>query len=398
MIVGCERCKTRFQLADSRVPDAGIRVRCSRCKHAFVVQREGRTHEDAVHAVAAEAARLGAASPPPATVDLDPAASGASGPASEEEDWTFNEPAPVAELPPAEVRRARRSALGDDPLFAEPAQEAPPREGLDAIGSPDSWDFGLADPGPAPPASREGLAPEPFAASTSAPPTEAAAPSPSDSAAGERDAVDASEETHEAASASPALSRLRLRGADTIRWSAAAALLLLVAVVSLAPRTRPGASRTLPAATVGALAIDEGRLRVVDNAVAGPMLVVSAVLRNPGAGPVAAGATVEVVLPDAEPGARAIAGVAPGEARLRLDGPEALRAAMEASAAELASRPLAPGEAIPVAAVFATAPHAGTPDAGSMRFEVRPAPGGAGAPEPAAAAPEAGPTAGASPP
>ena len=40
MIVTCERCATQFQLDDARVPKRGVRVRCSRCKHAFRVVPE----------------------------------------------------------------------------------------------------------------------------------------------------------------------------------------------------------------------------------------------------------------------------------------------------------------------------------------------------------------------
>lgn len=37
MIVTCERCTTQFQLDDSRIPPGGVRVRCSRCRHAFEI-------------------------------------------------------------------------------------------------------------------------------------------------------------------------------------------------------------------------------------------------------------------------------------------------------------------------------------------------------------------------
>jgi len=40
MIIQCEKCKTRFKLDDSRVTASGVRVRCSRCNHTFVVLRE----------------------------------------------------------------------------------------------------------------------------------------------------------------------------------------------------------------------------------------------------------------------------------------------------------------------------------------------------------------------
>jgi len=45
MIIQCDKCKTRFKLDDSRVTDAGIRVRCSRCSHTFVVRREAPEEE-----------------------------------------------------------------------------------------------------------------------------------------------------------------------------------------------------------------------------------------------------------------------------------------------------------------------------------------------------------------
>jgi len=38
VIVTCERCTTQFQLEDSRIPPGGVRVRCSRCKHAFEIE------------------------------------------------------------------------------------------------------------------------------------------------------------------------------------------------------------------------------------------------------------------------------------------------------------------------------------------------------------------------
>ncbi|MDG2334167.1 MAG: zinc-ribbon domain-containing protein [Myxococcota bacterium] len=37
MIVTCQNCETRFQLDDSRVPEDGVRVRCSACEHVFQV-------------------------------------------------------------------------------------------------------------------------------------------------------------------------------------------------------------------------------------------------------------------------------------------------------------------------------------------------------------------------
>src|SRR5664279_597389 len=40
MIIQCDQCNTKFKLDDARVPDKGIKVRCAKCKHVFMVQRE----------------------------------------------------------------------------------------------------------------------------------------------------------------------------------------------------------------------------------------------------------------------------------------------------------------------------------------------------------------------
>jgi predicted Zn finger-like uncharacterized protein len=40
MIIQCEQCRTKFRLDDSRVKDAGVKVRCAKCKHVFTVRKE----------------------------------------------------------------------------------------------------------------------------------------------------------------------------------------------------------------------------------------------------------------------------------------------------------------------------------------------------------------------
>lgn len=40
MIVTCDSCEASFRVDDSRIPDKGIKVRCSKCKHVFMVKRE----------------------------------------------------------------------------------------------------------------------------------------------------------------------------------------------------------------------------------------------------------------------------------------------------------------------------------------------------------------------
>ncbi|BDV42095.1 hypothetical protein GURASL_10180 [Geotalea uraniireducens] len=40
MIIQCAQCSSKFRLDDAKVTEAGIKVRCSKCKHIFVVKKE----------------------------------------------------------------------------------------------------------------------------------------------------------------------------------------------------------------------------------------------------------------------------------------------------------------------------------------------------------------------
>lgn len=40
MIIQCEKCQTRFRLDDSRVTENGVKVRCTKCRHVFRVQKD----------------------------------------------------------------------------------------------------------------------------------------------------------------------------------------------------------------------------------------------------------------------------------------------------------------------------------------------------------------------
>lgn len=40
MIIQCVQCSSKFRLDDSKVTEAGIKVRCSKCRHIFVVRKE----------------------------------------------------------------------------------------------------------------------------------------------------------------------------------------------------------------------------------------------------------------------------------------------------------------------------------------------------------------------
>jgi len=138
VVIACKHCNTRFQLDDARVPDVGVRVRCSRCKHAFFVAPPGGA-EEALHAAAADAAAHEESSAPPPTEDLPPPFEGADArsEAAVEEDWQFNIPesaasgAPEAEdAPPAPLGPMAESAPLADPRSQsgppDPLPEAPP--------------------------------------------------------------------------------------------------------------------------------------------------------------------------------------------------------------------------------------------------------------------------------
>lgn len=399
MIVACERCQTRFQLDDARVPANGIRVRCSRCKHAFVVRRPGGSEDDTIHGIALSAAEDAQATPQ-VTSDLDvtraaAAPSVAAAPApGDDEDWTFNEPMPD---PRGESGRsdARRASLDAASRGVAPAPRSaslgePDERSLEAIGSPESWDFGV--PEPVTSASGDaGANPDPGAP--------AAEPAGGDASAAPRTAAVASSATAETraprAEVAPRqravlrIGRLPLTGAgDALRWGASALLLAMLAAVSLFPRTPPRPALVAPATRLGGVVVDGARGHLVDNAVAGPLLVVSATLRNDGDRPASAGAAVVVTLTGVEgieaSAARRLAGVAPVERRLRESLPAAIQDEIAGSATELGARMLAPGESLAIAAVFPALPRA----LGGIAIEGGDQAPAARAPEGAAASPE----------
>ncbi|HIM00861.1 MAG TPA: hypothetical protein EYG46_07710, partial [Myxococcales bacterium] len=99
LVVECGKCGTRFQFDASRIPDDGIRVRCSRCKHAFFLQHPSQSQAGAVNAVAQQAVENESLASPSTTHDLagatDPgqsvAVAAGNDAVDDEEDWEFNE-------------------------------------------------------------------------------------------------------------------------------------------------------------------------------------------------------------------------------------------------------------------------------------------------------------------
>jgi len=64
MILQCEQCNTKFRLDDAKIKEGGVKVRCSKCKHVFVVEREASQGETEFDSILDS---LGAIAPAPAT-------------------------------------------------------------------------------------------------------------------------------------------------------------------------------------------------------------------------------------------------------------------------------------------------------------------------------------------
>ena len=181
MIVQCDNCKAKFNLADEKITDKGLKVRCSKCKTVFVAKRP-----------AAESAP--AAPPPPPPPTPTPAASApspAAKPAAGESadpftDFSFSDDLDLsskeetATKAPASTERAPATPSHQDytptavPAPAKPAAASPPE---------DEDQFNFADADFAPPASPPPPPPKPAAPKPAppkpAPPKAAPAPSPS---------------------------------------------------------------------------------------------------------------------------------------------------------------------------------------------------------------------------
>jgi predicted Zn finger-like uncharacterized protein len=394
VIVRCERCETRFKLDESRLPARGARVRCSRCKHAFFVTPPGAAKEEAVHEVAAAAARAPAEKPrapepswdleegPDATVarrkppSLAPRAAGEA--EEDNTDWRFEDDVPG--LDPG----ATRASFDLSGSHSSPSLAAPPdpdENSFAELGDPETWDLlagdapaadadaapSLAEPSLAPAVPEPEPAPPPAPSARSAAPV---APEPRDSspepAVQPRPRV-APPRARSAFAPPPVVLPRRLPaappGSPAITWGGWAGVVVLVAAIAWGS-FRPGAApaQGVALAPVAGFEVREARARIVENAAAGPILVVSGRLRNPGPSARPLGAPLEVRLLDAE-GAPLVAAAAPAgsalpEARVREEAPEALVAAQQAGAAALAAAPVAAGAELEFAAVFAPAPRA----------------------------------------
>lgn len=386
LILTCEKCETRFRLDESRLPAKGARVRCSRCKHAFLVKPPGATPSDAIDALAAEAARTGKPSQPNVAWDLDekadpgstvqraaaaPIAAASSETGDDESDWRFEDEMP--EL-------GDSGASLDLPNGEAPAAEPDPNESSFAqLGDPESWDLLSTTSSDIQPTSRTligGLQAAPIRGPDRPDPVVVPLPEPVSQTPVRREEPPAISEPVVVPMVEPT------RGMRVAGFAATALLSLLALAGGL--RAPTSGATTARHAALGRLTVDGAAARLVDNAWAGPVWVVSGQIRNATSEPQRIEAAVAVVLLDRSgaplDGAVALAQPSLGPAALRGEDPIALRDRATASAAALASRAIEPGASVAFDAVFPTASRA------AVRFAVesRPLPL---TPAPEAAAP-----------
>ena len=363
MVVVCEKCETRFQLGDSRVPAAGARVRCSRCEHEFFVAPPG-SGEARSTGDFEEDWQFNDDSSSQIQVDAEPEL-------SETSDFDASAMDLSGDLPPSEIAADGLDAIGEpepEVFFAEkppidPVESIRDRDaGLDFsspddLGSPEEWDFvGTAEVEPVPEFTREKDAPEPLPPSVdeslSASPSPAVVESPT-----------ARPPAAEESGRAPLVARFD--GVASIAGWVAVALAFSVGISSLFTRPGEGSAVSARPAEISVsdlpITASEVKGRLVENALAGNLFVVSGKLENRGSYAVTPGRAVSVQLVSAAgmpiAGATALAGRAVAETRLREWDPDRLRLDLELSAAEMAQRPFRPGVPIRFDAVFETIPE-----------------------------------------
>jgi predicted Zn finger-like uncharacterized protein len=159
VIVTCERCATQFRLDDTKVPPQGVRVRCSRCKHAFFVEAPGGAEGERVHSVVEEAVAGKPRSAPEVTQDLCVSAERGAGSAepaldagdgASGSDWEFSDDIPGSSVLDEEkpeplhglaaAREAVDDLLGPAPGESGAAAQGPERPPEKVVGPSDEAD------------------------------------------------------------------------------------------------------------------------------------------------------------------------------------------------------------------------------------------------------------------
>lgn len=121
MIIQCEQCRTKFKLDDERVSDRGVKVRCAKCRHVFVVRK------DAVQTTA--------------PAEVVPALAMAATPAFASSDETVRMAAAPAQEPEIASFTAEPEVAFD--FGAAPEAAAPEMDTSFSLGQPDATDSGF---------------------------------------------------------------------------------------------------------------------------------------------------------------------------------------------------------------------------------------------------------------
>ncbi len=146
MIITCAECATQFQLDEARVPETGIRVRCSVCKHAFFVGHPDALDDEICDPVARVVHDILVAEPgavPEATADLEApdalTGSGADPEEAGEESWEFGDGGRLSDSGDGDARdrfdesfEAARDAVDD--LLGSPWQPPEPSRASIRVG------------------------------------------------------------------------------------------------------------------------------------------------------------------------------------------------------------------------------------------------------------------------
>jgi len=440
VVVVCQKCRTRFQLDEARIPAKGVRVRCSKCKHAFFVAPPA-TDDSTLHRLAEQAAATGRPAKPKPGPEVDlpgpgeaddsrfAAAAAAAGEAAED-DWEFNTDTPGRgqELggfddstpPPAEITDSEPTENDAVDSFFE----------LDGLRDPGPERGAEAPAGPAAPAARA-TAPAPAARPAAAPPKPAPArparaksPIEPEQEVGFEDLGDPDSWDFGSGAKRgdppppPPKAKTSPKGKERARppvAEAAPPARVRTVAAPAAPIGRAGAVAQaaawvlafglfgfglrgvlvpgeavvhFPASALGGLEVGSLRVRHVENFWAGPLVVVAGELRNPGGAPAQAGVVPRLRIRDAGGASLDVAapwlGAERTEQALREQDPAELGAELARSARALAERRLAPQESVRVQAVLAGLPP------GAAGFAVEGAPlGSVPAAAPSAEAPAA---------
>jgi len=124
VVVQCPTCSSKFRIADDKVTDRGVRVRCTSCKNIFQVRKSGVVPAEPPSAAGSEMSPLDAAPPRPTLRATAPPRQAISRPPAARPPQALSKPPPALSNPPTAGNGSR---VDTDDLFgmAELTGDAP---------------------------------------------------------------------------------------------------------------------------------------------------------------------------------------------------------------------------------------------------------------------------------